>query len=277
MTTMRIEATAAEPIALSNCLCGESHSLKEVCLFLSEYASWLLGSGATCIRLERNVNRMAKAMGCEAVMTILPRHIHLTVCLPDRSDSYTYITASRTMPISFDINTRLSELSWEIADSKISFDEAKKKFESIIHTPSANKNLVLLLASCANAAFCRLFTGDWQAVAVVFLSTLAGFYLKQVLCEHKVDMRLVFIICAFVSSVLGATDALFNLGTTPEIAVGTSVLYLVPGIPFLNSFSDMLAGHYICSFSRFIHAVILTCCLSFGLCGGMLLMNMGMF
>ena len=52
MTTMRIEASAAEPIALSNCLCGESHSLKEICLFLSEYASWLLGSGATCIRLE---------------------------------------------------------------------------------------------------------------------------------------------------------------------------------------------------------------------------------
>ena len=151
------------------------------------------------------------------------------------------------------------------------------QFDSIIRTPPADKNLVLLLASLANASFCRLFTGDWAAVAVVFLSTLAGYYLKQVLCEHKVDLRLVFILCAFVSSVLGASDALFNLGTTPEIAVGTSVLYLVPGIPFLNSFSDMLAGHYICSFCRFIHAVILTCCLSIGLCGGLLMMNLGMF
>ncbi|MDE6290179.1 MAG: threonine/serine exporter family protein, partial [Muribaculaceae bacterium] len=55
-------------------------SLKEICLFLSEYSAWLLGSGATSIRLERNVRRMANALDCEAEMTILPRHIHMTVC-----------------------------------------------------------------------------------------------------------------------------------------------------------------------------------------------------
>ncbi len=267
----------AQPVAVSGCSCGEAHSVKEVCLFLSEYAARLLGCGATCIRVERNIDRMAAALGCEAVMTILPRHIHLTVCTPDRSDSYTYITASRSSVISFDINTRLSQLSWELADGKIGFEEAKRRFDSIIATPCADKRMVLVLASLANAAFCRLFAGDWQAVGVVFVSTLAGYYLKQVLTEHKVDVRVVFIVCAFVSSVLGATDALFHLGSTPGIAVGTSVLYLVPGIPFLNSFSDLLAGHYICSFSRFTHAVILTCCLSIGLCGGLMMMNLGMF
>lgn len=276
--TTRINGVQVAPMAVADCACGSgTHSLKEVCLFLSDYAAWLLGSGATCIRLERNVARMADALGCEAVMTILPRHIHLSVCPPDHSDSYTYITATRSTAISFDINTRLSELSWALADGKISFAEAKSQFAEIIRTPPADRHLVLLLASLANASFCRLFGGDWQAVAVVFCSTLAGYYLKQVLCEHKVDLRLVFIVCAFVSSVLGASDALFHLGTTPEIAIGTSVLYLVPGIPFLNSFSDMLAGHYICSFCRFTHAVILTCCLSIGLCGGLLMMNMGMF
>ncbi|MDE6653142.1 MAG: threonine/serine exporter family protein, partial [Muribaculaceae bacterium] len=248
---------------------GDNLCLKEICLFLSEYSAWLLGSGATSIRLERNVHRMAESMGCRAEMTILPRHIHITVFLPDHSDSYTYIIATRPMPISFDINTRLSRLSWSMADDRISFSEAKERFDEIITTPGANNNLVLILASCANAAFCRLFTGDWSAVGIVFLSTLAGFYLKQVLTERKVDVRLVFIMCAFVSSVLGSTAALFSFGHTPDIAVGTSVLYLVPGIPFLNSFSDMLDGHYICAFGRFVHAAVLTACLSLGLCGGM--------
>lgn len=278
--TMMIDDTAPRPVAIggSGCLCGnELHSLKEVCVFLSEYASMLLGSGATCIRLERNVKRMANVMGCEAVMTILPRHIHLTVCLPDRSDSYTYIIATRKMGISFNINTRLSELSWALADGKISFTEAREKLVAIGRTPPTDRHVVLLLASLANASFCRLFTGDWQAVAVVFLSTLAGYYLKQFLCSNKVDLRLVFIICAFVSSVLAASAGLFSLGKTPGIAIGTSVLYLVPGIPYLNSFSDMLAGHYICSFGRFMDALILTCCLSLGLCGGMMMMHIGMF
>ena len=82
MTSMKIDD--AGPVAIAGCEAEGRHSLKDVCLFLSEYASWLLGSGATCIRLERNVNRMAAAWGCEAVMTILPRHIHMTVALPDR-------------------------------------------------------------------------------------------------------------------------------------------------------------------------------------------------
>ena len=254
-----------------------SVSLKEICLFLSEYSAWLLGSGATSIRLERNVRRMAESMGCHAEMTILPRHIHMTVFLPDHSDSYTYIIATHPMPISFDINTRLSRLSWSMADDHLSLNDAKKRFDEIIKTSPANKHLVLFLASCANAAFCRLFTGDWAAVGVVFLSTLIGFYIKQVLTAHKVDVRLVFIICAFISSVLASSATFFSFGHTPDIAVGTSVLYLVPGIPFLNSFSDMLDGHYICAFGRFMNAVVLTCCLSLGLCGGMLLMNLSMF
>ncbi|MDE6342044.1 MAG: threonine/serine exporter family protein [Muribaculaceae bacterium] len=251
--------------------------LKDICIFLSEYAAWLLGSGATCIRMERNISRMAGTWNCRAEMTILPRHIHITVSHPEHSDSYTYIIATHEMPISFEINTLLSRLSWEISDRKLSLMEAKKKFQEVIGTPGTNRWLMLILAACANASFCRLFSGDMEAVGVIFLTTLAGFFLKQELGRRKVDVRLTFILCAFVSSVLASGAAVFHLGTTPETAVGTSVLYLVPGIPFLNSFSDMLAGHYICSFGRLVHAVVLTCCLSLGLLSGMLLSGMSMF
>ncbi|MCM1070111.1 MAG: threonine/serine exporter family protein [[Clostridium] fimetarium] len=267
-------------VVTASCGCREAavdYSLREVGEFLSEYSAWLLGCGATCIRLEKNVRRMAEALGCGVVMTILPRHVHLTVCLSDRSDSYTCIANTVEVPISFDINTRLSRLSWELADGRIDFEGARRSFREIIRTRPEDKRVVLLLASLANGAFCRLFGGDWQSVAVVVLATMAGFYLRQLLCGRKMDLRLVFIICAFVSSVIGASASLFSLGSTPEIAVGTSVLYLVPGIPFLNSFSDMLDGHYICAFSRMTHAVVLTCCLSLGLCGGLLLMGIGMF
>ena len=114
-------------------------------------------------------------------------------------------------------------------------------------------------------------------MAVVALATLAGYFVKQQLLERRVDVRAVFIICAFVSGVLGATDGLFGLGATPQVAIGTSVLYLVPGIPLLNSFSDLLDRRYICAFGRFADAAVLTACLSAGLCTAMLLMGVGMF
>lgn len=250
---------------------------KDVCVFLADYSARLLASGATCIRLDKNVNRIAEIYCMEADMTVMPRHIHMTVIDKSNGEILTSIATVPDTGISFSINTELSRLSWAIADGKIDFAGAIERYKSIIVGGKQNRWLLLLLVALANASFCRLFGGDLYAMAIVGVATLAGYYLKTMLLTYKADVRLVFIICAFVSSVIGATGMLFPLGSTPEIAIGTSVLYLVPGIPFLNSFSDLLYRRYLCAFARFADAVILTCCLSIGLCIGMSLMNASMF
>ncbi|MDE6041520.1 MAG: threonine/serine exporter family protein [Muribaculaceae bacterium] len=249
--------------------------------FLAEYAARLLGCGATCMRLEMNLGRMAAAYGHKVEVTIFPRHLHLTVTQASEhhcsEHSFTTIAAVPKCGISYACNTRLSELSWTIADHGMPLSTAWERFEEIVASPGISANVVLVLAALANASFCRLFGGDWVAMACVTLSTLVGFYFKQHLARHKIDVRLIFFLCAFISTVIASSDMLFGLGSTPRIAIGSSVLYLVPGIPFLNSFSDLLNHHYICAFSRFMDAVVLTCCLSLGLCAGMALMQTGMF
>lgn len=259
----------------SECECGPSCG--EVSRFLSDYSAWLLGSGATCIRLEKNVSRMARAYGKEVEITIMPRHVHLSIWDKGSTEMVTTIASVRHCAISFNINTRLSELSWAIAEHRISLAEAECEFRKIVTSDSQNKWVVLLLVSLANASFCRLFGGDATAMAVVFAATMAGYWLKTVMLGKGIDLRVTVIVCSFISAVLGASDTLFSLGATPAIALGTSVLYLVPGIPLLNSFSDMLYRYYICSMSRFFDALVITGCLSIGLCSAMLLMNTGMF
>ncbi|MDD4514180.1 threonine/serine exporter family protein [Massilibacteroides sp.] len=250
---------------------------KEVCIFLSDYAARLLGCGATCIRIEKNVRRMSKAFSMDVEMTIMPSHIHLSVWDKAHTESFTNIKRIHKGGISFNINTLLSKLSWEVADGKVNFQDALRLFKKITDTPPSNQRLVLFLASLANAAFCRLFGGDPIAMLIVFIATLVGYRVKQIMLEDGADVRFVFLCAAFFSSVIAASGHLFGLGETPEIALGASVLYLIPGIPYINSVSDMLDGHYICSFSRFMDAAILTACLSIGMCGGLLLMNLGLF
>lgn len=249
----------------------------EMCAFLADYSSKLFTSGSTCIRLEKNVTRIAEAYGMSVEITILPRHIHLTVHDPEFHEVVTEITSIGEGPISFDLNTRLSKLSWQIADGKIDFIEAKEVFERLVDKPYKNLFNLPFIVSCANASFCRLFDGDWMAMAVVFVATFVGYVLKIVLSEKGFDYRVTVFLCAFVSTVLAAGDGLFGLSSTPDIAVGTSVLYLVPGIPFINSFSDMLDRHYICAFGRLMNAIVLTFCLSFGLGLGLVLMGVNIF
>lgn len=250
---------------------------KDVALFLGEYGARLLGSGATCLRLEQNVSRMAAAMGMRVEMTILPGHLHLTVTDLASGSVFTTISTVGHVPVSFNIITRLSALSWAMADGRIDFSGALREFAHIIGSDTHSRLMTLILISAANASFCRLFGGDAAAMAIVAAATMAGFWLKTLLIGKGCDVRIAVMICAFVSAVLGATDMLFSIGGTPALSVGTSVLYLVPGIPFLNSFSDLLNRHYICACSRLIDAVMLTCCLSAGLCGAMALMHVPMF
>ncbi len=251
--------------------------LKQKCQFISTYAATLLGCGATCIRIRKNVGRIAQAFDTDVEMTVLPAHIILTVWDLQHTHSYNCTVKPIGGSIDFSRNIKLSKLSWDIAEKKIPCEKAVRLYDRIMLDKPLNKWIVLLLASAANASFCRLFGGDFYAVGIVFCATLIGFLLKQIFIEDKIDIRITTIASAFVASVIGAAGYVFDLTGTPDIALGTSVLYLVPGIPYINSVSDLLAHHYLSSFSRFMQAVILTVCLSLGLCGGMYLMQMQWF
>lgn len=249
--------------------------VRETCLFLSEYAVQLFGSGCTCIRLEKNMKRIAASLGMNVEFSVLPRHIHITVSKGD--SDFTSVIGIRDLPISFSRITDLSRLSWQMADGKIDFLTARSVLPRICNCACVNPWLLLLLVSLANASFCRLFSGDPMAMATVFIATFIGFLVKQILVRRHMDIRLTVLFCSFLSAMIAAAGSLLGIGETPEIAVATSVLYLVPGIPFINSFCDLLDRHYLCAFGRAMNAVMLLCCLSLGLCAGMAVMHMAMF
>ena len=256
---------------------NDSNVMRGIASFLAEYAALLLGCGSTCIRIEKNTKRIAEAFEVNLDIFIMPAHVSVSVWSSDRKGAVMAQRKTASCGISFDLNTRLSQLSWEIADHNLDFPTAVVHFESIKATKPTGKWEVLILTSLANSAFCRLFGGDWFAMLIVLVSTLAGYRLKQILLEDGCDIRLTFLCASFFSASISAGGHIFNIGTTPELAIGTSVLYLIPGVPYINSVSDMIYRHYLCAFSRFLDAAVLTACLSAGLCVGMLILGLRWF
>lgn len=73
-----------------------------------------------------------------------------------------------------------------------------------------------------------------------------------------------FVCAALISALIAGVGAVvFNLNT--DIALSTSVLWLIPGVPLLNSVIDLFEGHILAGFSRLIKAVELILSISFGL------------
>lgn len=217
---------------------------------------------------------MANAFGVNSDIFIMPAHVSVSVWDTDRISAVVAQRKISSCGISFALNALLSRLSWEVADSCLELSTAIKRFEQIRKTQPTGKWEVLILTSFANAAFCRLFGGDFGAMLIVWISTFAGYRLKQIMLEDKRDVRLAFLCASFFSASLSAGGHIFNIGSTPEIALGTSVLYLIPGVPYINAVSDVIYRHYLCAFSRFLDAAVLTACLSVGLCAGMIMLGL---
>lgn len=250
--------------------------LKELARFMASYATAMLSAGATTSRIERCVQRITRAHGVDADLSILPKRILITVWDKEHTHNYSLVGQTHTDGINLNTSTLLSHLSHQIEDG-MTLEQALARQAEILRQPRINHWLVILMTSVANMSFCQLFGGDLEAMAIVLIATAAGFTYKEKLVQWHWDSKLVVIISSLISALIGTSGFFLGVSATPEIALGTSVLWLVPGIRYINSISDMLRGHYLVAQSRIAEALIITICLSLGLCLALLIANIRWF
>ena len=239
--------------------------LKDTAIFLAEYASTLMAVGAQTSRIQLNTVRMARSFGYHTNLLIFPKTLSITLLDAEHNRSYTYIKKTPGMALNFKANMRLSALSWKAIDHKLPLKELWRMFKIIVKEKRENPWLVLLLAAFANACFCRLFDGNLTSMAIVWVATLVGFFIRQQLSRRGVNHLAVFVICAFASTLIGATDYLYFHGGTEDISLGTSMLYLVPGVPLINGVMDIVDGHALDGIARLTNACLLIICIALGL------------
>ena len=239
--------------------------LKDTAIFLAEYASTLMAVGAQTSRIQLNTVRMARSFGYHTNLLIFPKTLSITLLDAEHNRSYTYIKKTPGMALNFKANMRLSALSWKAFDHKLPLKELWRMFRIIVKEKRENPWLVLLLAAFANACFCRLFDGNLTSMAIVWVATLVGFFIRQQLSRRGVNHLAVFVICAFASTLIGATDYLYFHGGTEDISLGTSMLYLVPGVPLINGVMDIVDGHALDGIARLTNACLLIICIALGL------------
>lgn len=240
-------------------------ALKDTAMFLAEYASTLMAVGAQTSRIQLNTVRIARSFGYKVNLLIFPKTLSITLLDNENSHTYTYIKKTPAIPLNFKINMKLSELSWQAFDEKLPLKELWRRFKSIVMEKRESRWTVLLLVSFANACFCRLFDGNLTSMAIVWVATFVGFYIRQELTRRGLNQLAVFVICAFVSTMIGVSDFVYFHGGTEDMSLGTSMLYLVPGVPLINGVMDIVDHHVLDGIARLANACLLIICIAIGL------------
>lgn len=254
-----------------------SPSAKELIEFIQLFSATLLAAGGQTSRVDRTAARIARAYGFEVELAVFSRHLMLSVIKPAEggvaAERRTAVSSIISGAPNFQRVAALNALSWSIGDNRLGLAVARQHFDAICAVPAIKPALLRILVSCANAAFCSLFNGDWTAMGLVFCATYAGFFLRQKLVHWGMDIKITFFLCAFFSSLIASLGVIAHLGETPQTAMAASVLFLIPGVPLINAMLDILDGHVLMGVSRLIQASTLIVCIALGLAMTMLLMG----
>lgn len=240
------------------------HTFAEIAQFLADYATLMMGSGVHTSRVIRCTKRIGDAWGVDVKIAGFHKTLVLTFYNHSTSEKTSMVAEIVAHPADFRLNSELSELSWQALDYHLTFDEVKSRYDVISSRKRLNGSVVMFLHALANACFCALFGGNWTARGIVFVVSVVGVLLKRFLIDRGVTSYIYFILCSFVSSMLAASSLIIP-DADPQIAIATSVLYLIPGVPLLNGFLDIVEDHVLNGFSRLTQALLLVLCIAIGL------------
>jgi uncharacterized membrane protein YjjP (DUF1212 family) len=218
---------------------------------------FLLDAGASSGRIITNVSRMAAAYGYEAHVNLSTRYISITLQTQSGDIHFTGSRAMTGLPgVNFKVIAAISQLSWDVTQRPLTPYELNLELDNILKLPRYNRALILGLVGMAGVSFCYNFGGDTMEMAITFIATVAGLFLKQELTHRKFNPYLVTYFSAALAALIIGVCWKFEIGDRLDHAFATSTLFLIPGVPLINSIMDLIDGYIINGVDRGINGSI---------------------
>jgi uncharacterized membrane protein YjjP (DUF1212 family) len=141
-------------------------------------------------------------------------------------------------------------MSWGLVNDQWTINqisEELKRLEVITHLPRWQ---VLTLVGLAGAGFCALADGSYLDMAFTFIASFIGLFVRQESLKANFNTYVAVYFSAFTASLIAGFTSKIGWSDGQKHAYVTSVLFLIPGVPFINSFSDILDGNIMNGISR---------------------------
>ncbi len=255
----------------------EQKRIEQSINLLLDICSLMMSSGADTKRVISSVNRFAMALNFEAHELISHKSIIMTLIDKLNNESYTVVTQIPKYHINFTFVSDISKLSWNVVDKNWTFNQIYEKFETIKSQKRFPLWLELLTVSLAGAGFANLFGGDYLNMLISFLATLVGFSVAKIATHYNVNIYAKIYLAAVAASLIASIGLLWQIGIEPQISLATSVLFLIPGAPLVNSFIDLFNNHILNGIVRFISGVLSVLAIGLGIITAMLIYNINNF
>lgn len=247
--------------------------IRELSKILLEVGSLLMASGANSARIRTTIMRIAGGFGYNAELLITHRALMLTIF--DEENDYYQSSLKRTSPhgANFRVVSGISRMSWHVIEENWTFEQIWTEINRLKSLPHFPRIIILATVALAGASFCRLFGGGIVEMLVAYVATFCGLFIRQEAVKKGFNAYLCIFFASFTSCLIAGSSVKFQIGTTPEHAFATSVLYLIPGIPLINSLSDLLDGNIMNGLVRGMNGLMIAFAIALGMLCAILIYN----
>jgi uncharacterized membrane protein YjjP (DUF1212 family) len=232
---------------------------------LLEISSLLMISGANTIRVNLSIQRFATGLNFKTSCFISHKSIIMTLYEEDSTQSCTRVKNIPQHAINFSIISAISKASWDAVSENWTLEQISDEINKIRNQKRYPKLMVLFAVSLAGAGFCNIFKGDYLNMLVAFISTFIGLLVFQLTHREKFNVYIRIFLSSFIASLCAGFGIIYNIGAHPQTALATSILYLVPGIALINSFTDLLDNNIINGMVRFTIGLMTVLAMALGL------------
>lgn len=232
---------------------------------LLDIASLLMVSGANTIRVNLSIARFANGLNFKTNCFISHKSIIMTLYQEDSTLTCTRVKNIPPHAINFSIISAVSKASWDTVTENWTLAQIATEIEKIKGQKRYSKLTVLIAVSLAGAGFCNIFKGDYLNMLVAFISTFIGLIVFQLTHQKKFNSYMRIFLGSVIASLIAGFGVIYNIGEHPQAALATSILYLVPGVALINSFTDLLDNNIINGLVRLTTGVMTVLAIALGL------------
>lgn len=226
----------------------------------------LMAAGAHSGRINSNLSRLAISWGFD--MDINPSFKGLLVTVRDVYDNSNTFTAYKSSPphnVRFFMLTEISHLSWKVIDENLSIDDVEEIYNKIKEKEGYSDYITALAVGISCAGLCLFSFGDWVNALVAFLGASIGFLVRSKISRLGFNPMMTIAVASFITTVISGTAYRLGYGEHPEAAMATAVLYLIPGVPLINTVIDLIEGYMASALNRTLFAGLVILCIAAGM------------
>ena len=246
---------------------GEITAIHQKINLLLQTGQLLMESGADTSRIIRNMNRTAAYMGIpQEKLTLHIMYTTLMVNIQDGPRFYTGFRKCQHHGINMTVISALSKLSWRAMQNKYSLEKFAAALEEISHRPRFYSPWVTAIgAGFACGGFCKLFGSDWLAFLYTAICASLGFGLRRLCQRWGFNAYAGIAIAAFGATCLAFLTQYLPASATPWHPLIACALFIVPGIPLINSIDDLLNNYIVSGSTRAMNTIIIVASMTFGI------------